>query len=149
MRYSDAFPSQWLIADDIDGELTVTISSDNPVEYREFKAPGKATPDIKPVLFFKVPKGTKPLILNKTNWKTIGKVLGSDDTDDWAGQSIALFTTEIESFGEMTAGIRVRPRKPQKPEAAKTHTSQSTNRPPQPADPYEGEQVSEQSDIAF
>lgn len=139
--YNQMFPSNWLTASDIDGELTVTISGDNPVEQREFQAPGKATPDSKPVLHFKAPKGTKPLILNKTNWKTIGQVLGSDDADNWAGQSITLFTTEVESFGEMTMGIRVRLRKP--------HTSQSPNRSPQPADPYEGGQVSEDSSFSF
>jgi len=135
MKYAEAFPSQWLTADDVEGDLVVTISSDSPVEYREFKAPGKATPDSKPVLFFKAPKGTKPLILNKTNWKTIGQVLGSDDTDNWAGQAVTLYTTTVDSFGETMMGIRVRPQKPRV-----VHTTKSNPRPlPPPQETsYEG-----------
>jgi hypothetical protein len=112
MRYKDEFPSQWLTADDIDCELVVTIRRYDPIEHREFKAQGKATPDNKPVLFFEAPKGTKPLILNKTNWKAIDKVLGTEDTDDWAGQSLTLYTTEVEVGGETMLGIRVRVQKP-------------------------------------
>jgi hypothetical protein len=87
MKMNDVYPSTWMSADDIDGELTVTIRDYDPAEQREFKTPGKATPDSKPVLYFKSPTGTKPLILNKTNWKTIGQVLGSDDSEDWVGQA--------------------------------------------------------------
>jgi len=124
--YNEMFPSQWLTAADIDGELTVTISSDNPVESKEFKAPGKATPDSKPVLYFKAPKGTKPLILNKTNWKTIGQVLGSDDCNTWAGKQVTLYVTPVESFGETTMGIRV---KPQRPRVAAPNVTKSVPRP--------------------
>jgi len=122
MKFNDAFPSKWLSANDIDDDLVVTISSDDPVSYEEFKAPGKTTPDSKPVLRFKSPKGTKPLILNKSNWKTIGQVLGSDDTDDWAGRSITLYATEVEAFGETAMGIRVRAQKPKAAKPAPTVT---------------------------
>jgi hypothetical protein len=139
MKYADAFPSQWLTADDVDGDMVVTISSDSPVEYREFKAPGKATPDSKPVLYFKGPKGTKPLILNKTNWKTIGQVLGSDDTDDWAGQSITLYATEVDSFGEKMMGIRVRLQKSRLVKPAPNVTKSVPRPQPQPEDFYEAQ----------
>src|SRR5215510_1147691 len=130
MKLTDVYPSNWMTADDIDGELTVTIRDYDPAEQREFKTPGKATPDSKPVLYFKSPTGTKPLILNKTNWKTIGQVLGSDDCDTWAGKQITLFTTPVESFGEMTMGIRV---KPQRPRAAAPNVTKSVLRPqPEP-----------------
>jgi hypothetical protein len=115
MKMSDAFPSQWLNASDLEeGDITVTIDDETPVQWHEFKSAGKPTPENKPALYFKAPKGTKPLILNKTNWKAIGKVLESDDSDDWGGQQITLYATEVESFGEMAMGIRVRLKKPGK-----------------------------------
>jgi len=113
MRFNDAYPSKWLAADDLDnGDLTVTIRDEEPTEWVEFSQPGSNRPDRKPVLYFKVPRGTKPLVLNKTNFKAISDVLGTDETEEWAGQSITLYATEVESFGEMKMGIRIRLRKP-------------------------------------
>jgi hypothetical protein len=139
MKMSDAYPSKWLSSSDFeDGDMVVTISSDDPVSYEEFKTPGKATPDHKPVLRFKAPKGTKPLVLNKTNWKTIGQVLGSDDTDDWAGQSITIYATEVEAFGETTMGIRVRAQKPKaaKPAPTVTKSLPKSQTQQEPAEDY-------------
>src|SRR5262245_32505941 len=114
MRMSEAYPSTWLTADELDddADLVVTIRDIEPATYEEFKQQGKATPDRKPVLHFKSPKGTKPLILNKTNYKAISEVLGTDDTEEWGGESVALYKTEVEVGGETKMGIRIRLRKP-------------------------------------
>lgn len=115
MKLNDAFPSHYLKADDLeDGDMTVTIRDDSPVEWAEFTQKGKPTPDNKPVLFFKQPRDAKALVLNKTNWKTISEVLGSDETEDWAGKQITLYATEVESFGETVLAVRVRLKKPNK-----------------------------------
>ena len=58
-------------------------------------------------------KGEKPFILNRTNMKTIQKVLGSPYIEDWKEQSITLFTTKITAFGEPIECLRVRPTRPQ------------------------------------
>ena len=50
--------------------------------------------------------------MNKTNFKTISKVLGSDDSDAWAGKKITLYVTEVEYAGETMPGIRVRLKAP-------------------------------------
>src|SRR5262245_40649108 len=113
MRFSDVYPSQWLAASDLEnGDLTVTIRDTEPAEWQEFKRTGSNMPDQKPVLYFKAPRGVKPLILNKTNYKAISEVLGTDETEEWGGQSITLYATEVESFGETVMGIRVRMRRP-------------------------------------
>jgi hypothetical protein len=150
MKMNDAFPSKWLSANDIDEDLVVTISGDDPVSYEDFKTQGKDTPDRKPVLRFKAPKGTKPMVLNKTNWKVIGQVLGSEDTDDWAGQSITLYATEVEAFGETTMGIRVRAQKPKAVKPAPTVTKSSKSQARQePADEPQTDDNQNDKDLPF
>lgn len=51
----------------------------------------------------------KPLIMNKTNGKSISKVAGSPYTEDWAGVKIQMYFDPSVKFGkETTGGIRVR-----------------------------------------
>ena len=108
MRMNDAFPSKYLKAEDLEeGDLIVKIKE---AQFEEFTDQRTKRPDNKPVLYFS--GEVKPLVLNKTNYKTITQLLGSDDTDDWTGRKIALYATEVESFGEVTLGIRVRLKAP-------------------------------------
>lgn len=124
MRMNDAFPSKYLKADDLEeGDLVVTI---NDAQFEEFPDPKTKRPDSKPVLHFE--GDIKPLVLNKTNYKTISQLLGSDDTDDWTGKKIALYATEVESFGEVTLGIRVRLKAPAKAKAASAKTDSQARR---------------------
>ena len=64
----------------------------------------------------------KPMIANVTNMKTIGKVLGTDDIEKWAGNQVMLGVEKVQAFKEVTDAIRVvkkqvaRPKKPIKPE---------------------------------
>ncbi len=54
----------------------------------------------------------KGLALNATNGKTLCKILGSDDMDDWEGQKILLYVKDdVEFGGEMVSAIRVRNKK--------------------------------------
>ena len=115
MRMNDAFPSKWLKAEELEeGDLIVKIKE---AKFEEFIDPKTQKADSKPVLHF-LGDDTKPLVLNKTNYKTISKLLGSDDTDDWTGKRIALYATEVESFGEVMLGIRVRLKAPPTPKVA-------------------------------
>ena len=51
----------------------------------------------------------KPLVLNVTNTMAIEQILGSDDTDDWIGKQIVLYTDPgVMYAGKMVGGIRVR-----------------------------------------
>jgi hypothetical protein len=64
----------------------------------------------KPVMYFKdLPKG---LIVNKTNWGICAKLFGSDDSDDWTGERVALTTVEVDAFGDVVRAIRIKPQKP-------------------------------------
>lgn len=118
MKMHDAFPSLYLKAADLEsGDVNVTIAG------CEIEELGKDN-DRKPVLSF---KGTdKKIVLNKTNWSTIAKVLGTDETDEWVGKRITLFATEVESFGEMTLAIRVRLKAPAPAKVATAQAALST-----------------------
>jgi len=62
-------------------------------------------------------KGLKPMILNRTNMKTISKIYGTPYVEDWAGKQITLYIAKIRAFGEDNVEcLRIRQQQPQKPE---------------------------------
>jgi len=65
----------------------------------------------------------KPLIVNVTNSKAITKVAGSPYIEDWSGTTVALYTTEVQAFGETVEAVRVRQTAPklQKPALSPEH----------------------------
>ena len=100
MRFNDLFPSKYLSAGDLHGDLVVTMKSLMVEEISGEK---------KPVLYFR--KGAKGVVLNKTNFKMIASLHGRE-TDDWPGKKIALFPTEADFRGENADVIRIRKRTP-------------------------------------
>jgi hypothetical protein len=52
--------------------------------------------------------GTKALILNKTNAKTISKALGNE-TNNWPGKEILLVPAVVDFKGDTVDAIRIRP----------------------------------------
>lgn len=133
MNANDVFPSRFLKADDVDGELTVTILG---IELETLKNRDRKD-EQKAVCKF-AEAGVKPLILNKTNWGIIAGLYGKD-SDDWERQRITLYTTDVEAFGEKVRAVRVRDRKPvaARPAPAKMPAVQTlaVDGPPQPDDP--------------
>lgn len=91
------------------GDLIVTIS--------RFRArvdvfdPGAKQNVEKFVIDFK--EDFKPMILNKTNRETIGKVIGTKDGDKWVGHKIAIYYDPTVRLGrQVVGGLRVRNRRP-------------------------------------
>jgi len=121
MRRSDIFPARWLTPDQIDGEMTVTIANGDPIDFVEFKQPGKDVPERKPVLYFKAPKGIKPLILNKTNFDKLADILGTDDTEEWASRDVRVIVVDVDVAGETKRGIRFKPARPPQPKQQPKH----------------------------
>lgn len=62
----------------------------------------------------------KPMILNRTNAKTITKLCGSAYIEDWAGKRITLYPTTTKFGGEVVECLRIRPTAPK--ESAVTYT---------------------------
>jgi hypothetical protein len=104
MKLTEAFPSKWLKAADLDGQPRLVTIEGVKLEAVEEGKPAK------PVI---VLRGmTQGLVLNKTNGNTLAAFLG-DDTDTWTGKKIVLYPTQAEFQGKLVDCIRVRAPKPQ------------------------------------
>jgi len=131
MKMSDAFPSKWLTAAELEDEdgnpadQTLTIRE---AVMEEMEIPGK-DPVEKPVVYFEeIDKG---LVLNKTNGKSIAGMYGND-TEDWAGERVTLYPTEVNFQGTMTPCIRVRGKVPKKAKAPTLKDSPAVLTPANP-----------------
>ena len=47
-------------------------------------------------------ENAKPMILNKTNCKTIEKLFNTPNIEEWVNKQIQIGSTRINAFGEMT-----------------------------------------------
>jgi hypothetical protein len=119
MKIEKAFSSDFLKASDFDEPVTFKIQR---VEFGV-----KIGDDEKPVIYFSGEK--KGLVLNRTNSKTISKIYGGE-TDDWIGQEIVLYPTQVEMKGDMVDAIRVR--------AVKTGPRREFKKPAEPDYDEEG-----------
>ena len=54
----------------------------------------------------------KPMILNKTNCKTIQKIYGTPMIEEWVGKKIILFASTTTLAGETVECLRIRPYPP-------------------------------------
>ena len=67
------------------------------------------------VLYFE--EDCKPMILNKTNLKTIQSIYETPYIDNWVGKQIQLYAkTDIKYAGKKTEGLRIREYIPVKPD---------------------------------
>ena len=99
MKISSAFPSKYIKAADLEGrEWSVTVKS-SEMETME------QTGEEKPVLYFV--ESHRGLVLNATNAITIATKLG-DDTDEWHGKTVVLFSATTNFAGRTVPCIRVR-----------------------------------------
>jgi hypothetical protein len=100
MNINRAFPSKYLKASDLDGEVTVKIVK---VTFEEVGP----TKDSRPVVYFEnIPKG---VVLNKTRSNGIIRANGSEDTDDWPGTMVCLYPSTTQFQGEEVECIGIRP----------------------------------------
>ena len=98
MRASQAFPSEYLKAADLQGRNVRVI-----VDHYEMRDIGD---DHKPVLFFQGKE--RGLVLNKTNANNIVIAYG-DEMDDWAGKELILYEAMVDFQGRSVPAVRVRP----------------------------------------
>ena len=99
MNIDDVYQSKYLKAGDVkETPMPYTITG---VEVEEI---GRNKEE-KLVLSLKGEK--KGLVCNRTNAKTIAKALGTDETEEWIGKTIRLYSTEVQFGDEMVEAIRV------------------------------------------
>jgi hypothetical protein len=104
MNINKSFKSNYLKASDLEEEgAVVTITGLRVEEVGKDK-------EQKPVVYFE--EFEQGMVLNKTNAGTISQILGSNETDDWAGKRIAIFPTTVDFGGQAVEAIRVKARAP-------------------------------------
>jgi hypothetical protein len=107
-KKSEAFPSRFLHAEDMNGKpMTVTIAS---ADFETLKYDGKE--QRKMVLTFRETK--KVLTVNVTNWDMIVLITGQEDSSNWPGHKIELYPSTTQVGAKMVACIRIR--SPEQPE---------------------------------
>jgi hypothetical protein len=99
MRMSDAYPSKYLKAADLQGQQ-VTVVIDR-TEFEDIDGKGKH----KPVVYFRGKE--KGIVLNKTNSTTISDAYG-DESDDWVGKPLLLYDTKVTFEGKLVDALRVK-----------------------------------------
>jgi hypothetical protein len=114
MRISDQFPSDYLRAVDLNGGEITAVMANIKME--------TIGDDTKPVLYFE--GHDKGMVLNKTNAGTISSLYG-DDTDDWVGEAVTLFSAMVSFQGRNVPAIRVKPPLKKKAAAAAAAASGS------------------------
>ena len=102
MKGTEVFPSRFLKAEELDHDVVLNIDR---VKLETLKDQSGADVQ-KPVCYFK--GHTKGLVLNKTNWASIAKITGSDDSDEWTGKQITLTVIDVDAFGDVVSAIRVK-----------------------------------------
>lgn len=50
----------------------------------------------------------KPMILNRTNCKTIAKTYKTNFIEEWAGKQIQIYAELVDAFGEQVEALRIR-----------------------------------------
>ena len=132
MKTADMRDSQFLKQTDVGDGAVLTITG---IEQRNVAMEG-AKPEMKFVMTFA--ESDKPLVLNTTNIQMCEKIFGSDETDDWAGKKVVLYTDPNVSYGgKLVGGIRVRATK-------QGATSRPSALPAEDAEPDFGPDVDEE-----
>jgi hypothetical protein len=57
-------------------------------------------------------KGTKPMILNKTNCKIISRIYDTPYIEDWVGKQIVIYSAKVKVAGDIVDALRVEAVKP-------------------------------------
>lgn len=125
MHISKIRKSNFLKKEDAEPPILVTIKDCREVNVAMEGAPE----DLRPALFFD--ETEKPLVLNSTNAQIIAKICGSEETDDWAGHKIVLYSDPNISFGgKLVGGIRARAPKTKQPAPAAPKPAKPAPTPP-------------------
>jgi hypothetical protein len=108
-HFKKAFPSKYLSATDLDdGPIVATIKS----VASESVGSGEDATD---KLVVKFREKTKPLVCNLTRAQAIADLVGSGETDRWAGCRIQIARGQTTFRGKRVACLLVEAAPPQKP----------------------------------
>ena len=103
VKRSEAFPSKWLSAADLNGGSVMATIKVTALETLK----GFDGADTQKVVLYFAHKH-KPLPLNRTNYDSVADIAGSDETDDWSDTKVELFVTKELVKGKLTDCVRIR-----------------------------------------
>lgn len=102
-HWKTAFPSDYF------GHQHMPEGSDAVVEILDVRQEGvKSARGTETKLVARITADPEKWIINKTNAKTIEKVLGTGYTDEWVGEKIQLYVTKTSSPEGLVDCVRVR-----------------------------------------
>src|SRR5689334_25343460 len=97
MKVGTAFPSKYLKAADLQGRDVIAS-----IDYCEMANIGD---DEKLVVYFQ--GKNKGMVLNRTNANMITEIAGTDETDEWQGIKIKLYSCRVDFQGRRVDALRV------------------------------------------
>lgn len=104
MNLSELFPRKYATGEDLMGKpLTLTISS---CVLETMSSGAFSASELKPVVYFSEIK--KGVVLNKTLAFQIAEILGTKETEQWAGKPVTLYPEPITVAGRSRIAIRAR-----------------------------------------
>ena len=106
----DLFPTKYLSAEDLEADISVTITSS---EMTTFPAQDNRPAEEKLIVHFA--EVTKGLALNKTNFSLIVKATGESDSVNWNGKKITIGKESVPYKGDLVDAIRVKDTKASDP----------------------------------
>jgi hypothetical protein len=98
VNYDDFHASKFLGVSDLNGTSHI-------VQIERFSSEQTQDGKVKPAVHFVGRQ--KALLVNKTNWGTLGAAFGKD-LNNWIGRSVELFAMPCQGPNGMTQGVRVR-----------------------------------------
>lgn len=117
--------SKYLKQSDVDQDYIVTIAG---LEHVNVAAQDADKDEFKWVIRFE--EFDKPMVLNSTNIQLLAKACGSDETDDWVGKQVIVYSDPNVSYGgKLVGGLRIKKHSIARPVAPKHRTPAATNRP--------------------
>lgn len=123
-RVTDMIESKYLKQADVPDPVIVTVTKIGKINIAKEGDP----PEDKWAVRFK--EFQKPMLLNSTNIKLLEKACGSDDTDDWVGKEVILYTDDSVSFGgQVVGGLRIRKQQQAPQRKAPTQAPYDDGRP--------------------
>ena len=123
---------------------------EKPARPGEKKKPGPPETQRQPMLLLATVGGKRidlPLLLNKTNAKTIAQLYGNRPTA-WAGKLITLYPTTTEAFGKTEDCIRIRNEEPRRAAPAQQRPSAAAPAPEDEPRSEENEFTDHDLDVA-
>lgn len=115
MHWKNLANYDYLGAYSLEGIATEVVLTIKSIKKERVTANGGASEDCI-VAYFEETRAdgveVKPMVLNKTNCKTIEKIYNTGDVEEWLGKKITIFATTTKFARDVVPCLRIRPEIP-------------------------------------